>query len=202
LRQLGWIPGSNVLIEYLYAEGSLERLNQMARDLAEREVDVIIARGTAAAVAARNVTNRIPIVLAVTPDPVRAGLVASLAQPGGNITGLAFQSQGPLEAKQLELLRDGLPGLRRVAVLNNVLGQEIAGDASGDAPLERAAAALDLQLVRFEVRTEADLPAALERIASAGVDALLVRADPQILVPHRAVILAFALEHRLPAIYP
>jgi putative ABC transport system substrate-binding protein len=91
LRQLGWIPGSNVLIEYLYAEGSLEHLNRMARDLAEREVDVIIARGSAAAVAARNVTNRIPIVLAVTPDPVRAGLVASLAQPGGNITGLAFQ---------------------------------------------------------------------------------------------------------------
>jgi putative ABC transport system substrate-binding protein len=107
-----------------------------------------------------------------------------------------------LEAKQLELLRDGLPGLRRVAVLTNVLGQEIARDASDDALLERAAAALDLQLVRFEVRTEADLPAALERIASAGVDALPVRADPQILVPHRAVILAFALEHRLPAIYP
>jgi len=202
LRQLGWIPGSNVLIEYFHAEGNLERLNQMARDMVARGVDVIIARGTAAAVAARDVTNRIPIILAVTPDPVRTGLVASLAQPGGNITGLAFQPQGPLEAKQLELLKDGVTRLRRVAVLVNPLGQEAVRDASGDEVIKRAAATLDLQLARFEVRTKADIPDVLERIAGMPVDALLVRADPQILVPHRAAILAFALQQRFPAIYP
>ena len=202
LRQLGWIPGSNVVIEYHHAEGSLERLHHMARDLAERRVDLILARGTAAALAAKSVTNRIPIVLAVTPDPVRAGLVASLARPGGNITGLAFQPQGPLEAKQLELLRDGLPGIRRVAVLANALGQATARNAAGGTPLDNAASALGLQLVRFDVRAEADLPAALQGIAGASVDALLVQADPQILVPHRAVILALARQYRLPAIYP
>jgi putative ABC transport system substrate-binding protein len=201
LRELGWTPGLNVVIEYLYAEGSLERLDAMAADAAAREVDVIIARGTAAAEAAKRATNTIPVVLAVTPDPVRAGLVASLSRPGGNVTGLAFQSQGALEAKQLELLKDGLPNLSRVAVLSNPL-RDSDLEGSGGLTLEQAAAALGLQLLRFHVSSTGDLSRVLPMISDARADALLIRADPQIIEPSRRAIIAFALQHRLPTIFP
>jgi putative ABC transport system substrate-binding protein len=117
LRDLGWTPESNVLIDYRYAEGNLDRLPALAAELVRIPVNVIIARGLTIA-AARDATAAIPIVMAADPDPVRSGFVASLARPGGNITGLSTQAPD-LEAKQLELLRAALPSLARVGVLEN-----------------------------------------------------------------------------------
>src|SRR3989441_13089403 len=115
LRELGWTPGSNVVIDYRYAEGKLERLPALAQELVRVPVEVIVARGLTIRTA-REATATIPIVMAADPDPVRSGFVASLARPGGNITGLSTLAPD-LETKQLELLRDALPSLTRVGVL-------------------------------------------------------------------------------------
>jgi ABC-type uncharacterized transport system substrate-binding protein len=117
LRELGWTPGSNIVVDYRYAEGKLERLPGLAAELVRIPVDVIVARGLTIA-AARQATPKIPIVMAADPDPVRSGFVASLARPGGNITGFSTQALDS-EPKQLEFLREALPSLERVAVLTN-----------------------------------------------------------------------------------
>src|SRR3954471_11522297 len=117
LNELGWRPGSNIIIEYRYAEGKLERLPALSADLVRLPVGVIVARGLTIA-PARQATATIPIVMAADPDPVGSGFVASLARPGGTITGLSTQALES-EAKQLELLRGALPALTRVAVLTN-----------------------------------------------------------------------------------
>ncbi len=117
LRELGWKPGSNIVVDYRYAEGKLERLPALAAELVRIPVDVIVARGLTIA-AARQATAKIPIVMAADPDPVRSGFVASLARPGGNITGFSTQALDS-EPKQLEFLREALPSLERVAVLTN-----------------------------------------------------------------------------------
>jgi ABC-type uncharacterized transport system substrate-binding protein len=117
LHELGWTPGSNIVIDYRYADGNLDRLPALASELVRIPVNVIVARGLTIR-AAREATTTIPIVMAADPDPVRSGFVVSLARPGGNITGLSTQAPD-LEAKQVELLRQALPSLARVGVLAN-----------------------------------------------------------------------------------
>ena len=119
LRELGWIEGRTIAIEYRWAEGRTERAAEIAAELVQRKVDVIVTSGTSLIAAAMQATSVIPIVFAAAGDPVGAGLVASLARPGGNVTGLS--NQGPdLAGKRLELLREIVPGLGRLAILANV----------------------------------------------------------------------------------
>ena len=118
LRELGWKPGSNVMIEYRYAESSEGRLKEVTAELVRLGVDVIVARGPAAIAAARQQTASIPIVMAFSADPVAEGLIRNLARPGGNITGMAGMVW-ELDGKRLELLKEMLPGLKRVAILTN-----------------------------------------------------------------------------------
>ena len=119
LRQLGWIEGRNLTIEYRWAEGRSERAAEIAAELVRLKVDVIVTAGTTSVVAAKQATSVIPIVFAAAGDPVGNGLVASLAQPGGNVTGLSNQSTD-LAGKQVELLREVVPSLRRLAILANI----------------------------------------------------------------------------------
>ena|SRR3989442_1340500 len=122
LRDLGWMPGKDVVIEYRYAEGNAERLPELAAELVRLGVDVIVGRAPVSIRAAQRATRTIPIVMSAVPDPVGEGFVASLARPGGNITGLTLQVQD-LEGKQLELLREALPKLARVGILSSSLCQ-------------------------------------------------------------------------------
>src|SRR5262249_33613250 len=121
LRELGWIEGRTITIEYRWAEGRSERFAEIAAEFVRRKVDVIVTSATEAVVAAKQATSVIPIVIAAAGDPVGTGLVASLARPGGNVTGLSIQ-QTEVAAKRLELLREIVPGLRRLAILGNVSG--------------------------------------------------------------------------------
>jgi putative tryptophan/tyrosine transport system substrate-binding protein len=200
LRDLGWKPGSDILIEYRYAEGSRERLERDASDLVARKVDLIITRGTAATRAAQVATKTIPIVMAAVPDPIREGFAQSLNRPGGNITGIGFLSHGPLEGKQLELMKDSFPTIRTVALLWNPETVRVA--SATRANVDVAAKALGFSIQTFEVRDPRALASAFTAIAEARVDALLVSADPHILEPNREQITAQAHMHRLPAIYP
>src|SRR4029453_7926912 len=127
LRELGWIEGRTVAIEYRWAEGRTERFDAIAAEFVRRKVDVIVTSGTAGGVAAKQATSVIPIVFAAAGDPLGTGLVASLARPGGNVTGLSIQ-QTDVAAKRLELLREFVPGLRRLAILANVDGPAVLLD--------------------------------------------------------------------------
>ena len=118
LRELGWIEGRNVTIEYRWAEGRNERFAEIAAEFVRLKVDVIVTTGTESVLAAKQATAVIPIIFATAGDPVGTGLVASLARPGGNVTGLSLQ-QTDLAGKRLELLREVVPGLRRLAIIGN-----------------------------------------------------------------------------------
>ena len=132
LSKLGWVEGKNITIEYRFAEGKLDRLPELAADLVRLKVDLIVAQGTPIALAAKNATTTIPIVMGNAGDPVGAGLVASLARPGGNVTGLS--SLGELNTKRLEILKEAVPKLVRVGLL-----RRLGGD-SRRSPNERAQA--------------------------------------------------------------
>jgi putative tryptophan/tyrosine transport system substrate-binding protein len=119
LRELGWVEGQNIVIEYRFAEGKLDRLPDLAAELVRLNVDVILATSSPPAVAAKNATRTISIVMATSADPVELRLVASLARPGGNVTGLSFSVGLEVVGKELELLRETVPKVRRVAVLSN-----------------------------------------------------------------------------------
>ena len=127
LHELGWIEGRTVAIEYRWAEGRTERFDEIAAEFVRRKVDVIVTSATAAIVAAKQATSVIPIVFAAAGDPIGTGLVASLSRPGGNVTGLSIQ-QTDVAAKRLELLREFVPGLRRLAILGNVDGPAVVLD--------------------------------------------------------------------------
>jgi putative ABC transport system substrate-binding protein len=197
LRQLGWVEGRDYTIEYRTADGKVERLPALAADLARLKVDVIVALGTAAPAAARKVTTAIPIVMTFGGDPVATGLVASLARPGGNVTGLA--SMYPeLSAKRLELLKHALPTLRGVAVLWN-------RDNSSHGPAlrasEGAARTLGVELHSVEFRTREDFEAAFLAAKQAQVGALLILDDPATFT-HRDTLVRLASNAGLPVIYP
>jgi ABC-type uncharacterized transport system substrate-binding protein len=196
LRELGWVEGQNVLIEYRFAEGRLERLPGLAEELVRLKVDVIAASPTPAALAAKNATRTIPIVGMSLTEPVGVGLVASLARPGGNVTGVAYGFDTDIFGKQLELLKEVIPKVRRVAVLSN----------PGNSPaqplimssVEGAARSLGLQLQLREARGPGEFEGAFAVMAKERAGALLVTGDPMFFL-HRARLAELAVKNRLPS---
>jgi putative ABC transport system substrate-binding protein len=173
LRELGWIEDRTAAIEYRWAEGRAERYAEIAAEFVRLKVDVIVTSGTAAVAAAKRATSRIPIVFAAAGDPVGTGLVASLARPGGNLTGLSSM-QTDLSAKRLELLREVIPGLRRLAILANVGS---AGAVLAMREVEVTARRLGLDPVTLEIRQAGDIATALASLKD-DTQALYVVIDP------------------------
>jgi putative tryptophan/tyrosine transport system substrate-binding protein len=196
LRERGYSEGRNLVFERRFSEGHAERFPELAAELVRLRVDLILVATTPAALAAKHATQTIPIVMPATIDPVGAGLVASLAQPGGNITGLS--SVGPeLSGKRLELLKEVVPGMTRVAVLWN--GANPANAAVWQ-ETQAAARALGLQLHAQDVRGTQDLEGAFARTAQARPEALLVLGDSLIYM-HEQHIVEFAAQHHLPSMF-
>ena len=197
LRELGWTPGTNILIEYRYAEGKLERLPELAAELVRLPVDVIVAGSSSGVRAAQQATRTVPIVMSTLSDPIQEGLVASLARPGGNTTGLTLDAE-ELAGKQLQLLKEAVPKLSRVAVLRNT---NTLGDDAAKRQIEAAARALKLAVKDFSVSHAKDLAPTFRAMGGARVGAILVRRDPLVVEPNRAEVVALAAERRLPAMY-
>src|SRR5262249_20061644 len=173
LRELGWIEGRNVAIEYRWMEGRNERAAEITTEFIRLKVDVIVVQGTASVVAAKQATSVIPIVFTLAGDPVGAGLVASLARPGGNGTGLSGQ-QADLAGKRLELLREVVPGLRRLAMMANA-GNPYTVLEMGEA--QAAARTLGLDVVTLEIRRADEIVPAFQALKGRA-DALYVVNDP------------------------
>jgi putative ABC transport system substrate-binding protein len=197
LRELGYVEGKNILIEYRFAGGKFKRLPAMAAELVQLDVDVIVARVTQASLAAKAATKTIPVVMLGVSDPVGSRLVTSLARPGGNITGTSSQT-AEVQGKSLELLKEIVPKLSRVAVLWNPANPIF--QAQMLKATKRAAGVLGLQLREFGARNPNEFDNAFAAIINARVDALMVFGDPT-LVAHKARIINFAARHHLPAIY-
>jgi putative tryptophan/tyrosine transport system substrate-binding protein len=195
LRELGWIEGRTITIEYRWAEGRSERFAEIAAEFVRRKVDVIVTSATEAVVAAKQATSVIPIIIAAAGDPVGTGLVASLARPGGNVTGLSIQ-QTDLAAKRLELLREIVPGLRRLAILGNVSGPAVVLDMR---EAEAAARTLGMEVITSEIRRGEDIVPAFEAL-NGRADALYVCIDP-LVGTHRIRINTLALAARLPTMH-
>jgi len=194
LRELGWIESRTVAIEYRWAEGRDERFAEIAAEFVRLKVDVIVTSGTAL-LAAKQATSVIPIVFAVANDPVGSGFVASLARPGGNITGLSLQSTD-LAGKRLELLREVVPGLRGVAIMAHVGNP---GAVLEMAEVQAAARALGLEVATLEIRRAEDIVPAFESLKD-HADALYVTADA-LLNANRIRINTLALGARLPTMH-
>jgi ABC-type uncharacterized transport system substrate-binding protein len=196
LRELGYLEGKNISLEYRYAEGKLDRLPHLAAELVHLKVDVILTAGESGVLAAKNATKAIPIVFAVAEDAVGSGLVSSLARPGGNATGLTVLSE-VLGGKRLELLRESFPKAVRVAVLWP------SGGARGNLPfteMETAAKALGLKLQSLPVRGLDDFEPAFEAAKKEGAQALLTNPSP-VMNTQQLRIVDFAAKNRLPAMY-
>jgi putative tryptophan/tyrosine transport system substrate-binding protein len=198
LKDVGYVEGENVTIIYRFAENQNDRLPELAAELVRRQVTVIVASATTAAPAAKAATTTIPIAFIAAQDPVRLGLVASLARPGGNLTGINFFS-GELAAKRLDLLRDLLPRAVRVAVLVNPA--DAANTASILRDVEAAARAIGLQVQVLNVSTSREINAAFENVGRDRPDALFVGANTFLNARHIQVV-QLAAFHRLPALYP
>jgi putative tryptophan/tyrosine transport system substrate-binding protein len=197
LRELGYVEGKNIFIEYRYAEGKLERLPDLAAELVRLKVDVIVTGGGPTILAAKRASATIPIVFAGAADPVGSGLVSSLARPGGNITGLSVIAPD-LDGKRLELLKEAFPKVARVAFLWQ------SGAVRGNEPLtglEAAAKALGLKLQSLEVRSLDDFDSAFARAKRDGAQALITSTGPHINTQQRQVF-DFAAKNRLPSMYP
>ncbi len=200
LRDLGYVEGSNLVIEYRDAEGKFERLPALAAELVALKVDVIVAPNTVAALAAKQVTRALPIVFAVAADPVASGLVTSLARPGGNVTGLSILAS-ELVGKCLELLAEAVPGVSRVVVLwtPGVLGERTDTDMLKGAEVTGRALGVRLQFV--EARGPADVDRAFSDMSSARAGALTVLPS-NVFVNERRRLVDLAAKNRLPAVYP
>jgi putative ABC transport system substrate-binding protein len=196
LRELGYVEGRNIVMEYRFAHGNIEALPELARDLVSLKVDVIVIDGTAAGHAAKQATTTIPIVMAAISDPVRSGIIGSLARPGGNITGLTLLAP-ELSVKRLELLKQALPRAIRLGVLwvaANPNGRFLFQDT------EVAARSLRLEARPLEIEGIGGLRSALPAAAREKIQALIVLPDV-VLFNNRAAIVKLAADHRLPAIY-
>jgi putative tryptophan/tyrosine transport system substrate-binding protein len=196
LRELGYVEGQNLIVERRYAEGDAERFAEFAREMVRLRVDAIIVVTTPAAMAARNETKTIPIVHPAAIDPVGTGLIASLAHPGGNVTGLAVLN-GETSAKRVELLQEVIPGLSKGAVLWNS-----ANPANSLAwrETESAGGKLGVALTSQEVRSPADFEAAFASMAQDHPDVLLVVQDA-LTLEHRKEIIDFTLQNKLPSMF-
>ena len=194
LRELGWVDGRNVAIEYRWAEGRFDRSPELIAQLIQLKADVIVTHAPLNVIAAKRATSAIPIVFAAVGDPVGIGVVASLARPGGNVTGLSLQS-ADLAGKRLELLREVVPGLRRLAILINAASPNAVLEIS---EVRAAMATLNLELKVLEIRKVEDIAPAIEGLKG-NTDALYVQTDP-LFNTNRAAISTLALAARLPTI--
>ena len=196
LRQLGYFEGQNLVIEYRSADGRDDRFPGLARELLALKVDVIVTRGTPAAKAAKNATSTVPVVMAASGDPLGTGLVTSLSRPGGNITGLSA-IVGELAPKRLELIREIVPGLARIAVLANTSNDAVRRDW---ARIETAARSLGVQSQLLDLRKSDALGPTFDDAGARRADALVVVIDA-ITLANRQRIVDLAMKYRLPAIY-
>jgi ABC-type uncharacterized transport system substrate-binding protein len=194
LRQLGYVEGKNIVIEYRYTEGKRERLSELAAELVRLKVDVIVTTGPGTTLAAKKASATIPIVFAAAGDPIGIGLVSSLAQPGGNITGLSLMAPD-LDGKRLELLKEAFPKVARVAFL-----WQPGSTPQALTKMEAAAKALGLKLLSLEVRSLDDFEGAFARAKKERAQALITTTGGLINTQQRRV-LDFAAKNRLPAIY-
>jgi putative ABC transport system substrate-binding protein len=195
LSELGWVEGQNLRIERRYANGRGELLRPLAEELVRLKVEIIVVWGTDAALAAKNATTTIPIVIFSAGDPIRAGLVASLARPGGNITG--FSIVGPeIDAKGVALLRELLPGLQRVGVLENSTNPYFRAARK---EFEQACRSLGLQPIIIEVAAAGELENAIAELARRRAQALFVQGDG-LFFANRVPLLSAALRHALPTL--
>lgn len=198
LRDLGYIEGQNVVIEIRYSVGKLDRIPALAAELIQTKSDVIVTYTTSVTKEARKATTSIPIVMAGGgEDPVRDGLIASYARPGGNVTGLTSINH-ELTGKQLELLKEAFPKVFRIAALWN---PEAPGPIGGFEVLRKAAPALEIKIQSFEVRKADELERVLVGVAKSGVDALFVLSHPVVNI-NRLKVIGYADKTKLPAIYP
>jgi len=195
LRELGWIENRTVAIEYRWGEGRNERFAQFAAEFVRRNVDVIVTGGTASVIAVKQATSTIPIVFATAGDPVGTGLVTSLAKPGGNVTGLSAQVPD-LVGKRLELLREVVPGLRRLAILTNIGNPVIVLERD---EIRTTAHTIGLEAITMEIQRAEDIAPAFEALKG-GADALYVPADPLIFT-NLVRINSLALGARLPTMH-
>jgi putative ABC transport system substrate-binding protein len=196
LKDAGYVEGENVAIVYRWAENQADRLPELAADLVRRQVAVIAATGgPASALAAKLATTTIPIVFGVPEDPVKLGLVASLARPGGNLTGINFFT-GELGAKQLGLLRELVPSAARIAVLTNPAN--VQGAATAVAEVEAAASTMGLQIQVFNASTGREINTALAAVARERTDALFITGDPYFTI-RRVQLANLAARYAIPA---
>jgi putative ABC transport system substrate-binding protein len=197
LRELGYVEGKNIAIEWRYAEGKFDRLPALAAELVRLKVDIIVTAGPQATRPAKQATSTIPIVMAQDPDPVGNGFVASLARPGGNITGLS--SLAPeISGKQLELLKEIVPRLSRAAVFGTSIN---SGNAQNLREVELTAKAFGVKLQYLDVLSPKDIETAFRAASKGRADAVLMLPG-SVLVLQRAQLADLAAKNRLPAIYP
>jgi putative tryptophan/tyrosine transport system substrate-binding protein len=196
LRERGYVQGQNLALELRYSEGHEERLPALAQELVRLPVQVLVAAASPEIVAVRAATNSIPVVMGNSGDPVAQGFVASLARPGGHVTGVTNLAR-QLSSKRLETLRDTVPGIARVAVLWNPTNPAKPIEF---ADMQSAAQALDLEILSLEVRAPEDFDAAFAVITRQGADALVPLGDP-LTIAQTSRIVAFAAASRLPAVY-
>jgi putative tryptophan/tyrosine transport system substrate-binding protein len=194
LRELGWIEGRTIAIEFRWAEGRSERAAEIVAEFVQQKVDVIVAGGTEYLLAAKQATSVIPIVFPNVGDPVGSGLVASLARPGGNATGLSIQGTDTV-GKRVELLRDVIPSLRRLAIMANIGNSAVVLEMR---QVQAVARTLGLEATTLEIRGAEDISPALEALKSRA-DALYICPDP-LTSTHRVRINTLALSTRLPTI--
>src|SRR5262244_3276794 len=195
LRELGYVEGKNIIIEYRVSEGEFDRFHALAAELVRLKVDVIVTQGTPAAAAAKNATSTIPIIMSGGTDPVATGLVPSLARPGGNITGVTIMNE-ELVGKRLELLKETSPRVSRLGVLWNSANP---GAAAVFKQTQSAAQQLALPLQSLDVQTVNDLQGAFDIVTKRGVNGLVLLATVPI-TDHLKVVADLALKNRLPSI--
>ena len=197
LRELGWVEGQNIVVEYRFAEGRLDRLPDLAAELVQLKVEVIVATPTPAAVAAKNATGTIPIVMRGAGNPDELGLVASLAHPGGNVTGLSYSVGMETVGKGLEFLKEAVPKVRRVAILSNPANPSHARAVEN---VKGAARSLGLELQLVEARGPDGFDRAFAAMARERAGALVVVAD-SMFDSHRERLVALAVKNRLPSVH-
>jgi putative ABC transport system substrate-binding protein len=199
LRELGYLEGDNILLEYWYGEGQLDHMSELAAELVRLNVDVIVTAAPAPTRAVQATTAAIPVVMAYDPDPVGNGFVTSVARPGGNITGLSSLAPG-ISGKQLQLLAELVPALSQVAVLGTSVLPELALDPRSK-EVERTARVLGVQVRYAHVRDPAEMEIAFREARREQADAVIVFASP-ILEADRPRVVDLAAQSRLPTIYP
>jgi putative tryptophan/tyrosine transport system substrate-binding protein len=196
LRAFGYVEGQNLIVEYRSADGRNERLPDLVSELLRLNLDLIVVRGTPEIIAIKNANSKIPIVMSAVVDPVGLGLAASLSHPGGNITGMSSMVT-ELEAKRLEILREIVPGMKRMALLGDFRNSAVSMQWD---EVQAAARSLALEVEHFDVRSSEDISRAFEAAIGDHVDAIRIRIDGTTR-PNRRLIIELASKYKLPAIY-